>query len=119
VSPGRRQSDANDVGHAPARPRKERAEVERDVSEAYGVPLKIPADADPTVGPVDCPACGSQDVMWGFDVEQTRSSAQVHPMLVDESDDLADTFICRACSAGWIEPNDPSPITWVRPYWRV
>lgn len=31
---------------------------------------------------------------------------------------MADTFICRHCHAGWIEPEGPQPITWVRPYWK-
>jgi hypothetical protein len=30
---------------------------------------------------------------------------------------MADTFICRDCQAGWIEPDQPEQITWVRPYW--
>jgi hypothetical protein len=30
---------------------------------------------------------------------------------------MADSFICRSCDAGWIEPDEAKPITWVRPYW--
>lgn len=36
-----------------------------------------------------------------------------------ETEWMADTFICRDCQAGWIEPDDPAAITWVRPYWIV
>jgi hypothetical protein len=32
---------------------------------------------------------------------------------------MADSYICRACDAGWVEPDDPKPITWARPHWRV
>jgi hypothetical protein len=68
--------------------------------------------------PVTCPACGARDVMWGCDPKQTRERKEIHPLVWHETEWMADSFICRACWAGWIEPDDPAVITWVRPYWR-
>jgi hypothetical protein len=57
--------------------------------------------------------------MWGCDKEQTRSRTQIHPVAWHKTEWMADSFICRDCWAGWIEPDDPEPITWVRPYWQI
>lgn len=57
--------------------------------------------------------------MWGCATEQTRTQDEIHPLVWHESESMADSFICNTCSAGWIEPDDPEAITWVRPYWRV
>lgn len=70
-------------------------------------------------GPKTCPACGSSELMWGFATEQTRTQDEIHPLVWHETEWMADSFICKVCSAGWIEPDDPEPFTWVRPYWRV
>jgi hypothetical protein len=57
--------------------------------------------------------------MWGCDPEQPRERHEIHPLVWHETAWLADSFICQDCNAGWIEPDEPKPITWVRPYWRV
>jgi hypothetical protein len=56
--------------------------------------------------------------MWGCDPEQLRGKDEIHPLVWHETEWLADSFMCRDCHAGWIEPDEPETITWVRPYWR-
>jgi membrane-associated protein len=73
----------------------------------------------PPAGPETCPACGSPRVMWGGDPEMTRTQDEIHPLVSDEHALMAGSFVCRDCDAGWIEPDDPAEITWVRPYWRL
>ena len=40
-------------------------------------------------------------------------------MVWDEDAWMADSYVWFSCSAGWVESDEPEPITWVRPYWRV
>ena len=44
---------------------------------------------------------------------------RIHPLVWHPTEWMADSFVCGACDAGWIEPDDAEPITWVRPYWRA
>ena len=113
--------DENEVGTAPARgrPAVSRADAERALSGVAGKEIKLPANAVATGGPGSCPACGSVNVMWGCDQGQTRPREEIHPLVWHETQWMADSFICRDCHAGWIEPDEPEVITWVRPYWRV
>ena len=57
--------------------------------------------------------------MWGCDSEQEKTREEIHPLVWHDSEWMADSFICRDCQAGWIEPDEPDVITWVRPYWRI
>ena len=111
----------NEVGTAPARGRplvaREKAELE--LSALAGQSIELPSNAVVHAGPDSCPACGSRDVMWGCDARQTRDREEIHPMVWHDDAWMADSFICRTCWAGWIEPDEPDPITWVRPYWRT
>ena len=66
---------------------------------------------------VICPACGSKRIRWGCDPAEMRGRAEIHPLVWHETHWMADSFVCLECEAGWIEPDDPEPITWVRPYW--
>jgi hypothetical protein len=95
-----------------------RALAESQLSTLAGEDIELPQTADVHSGPSTCPACGSNDVMWGCAPEQTRTREEVHPVAWHETEWMADTFICRACWAGWIEPDEAEPIAWVRPYWR-
>ena len=54
-----------------------------------------------------------------MDPRQNRSRDEIHELVWHETEWMADSFVCRECWAGWIEPDDPLPITWVRPYWRL
>ena len=113
--------EANEVGTAPPRGRLvvPHEAAEEDLSKLAGTPVRLPDEAVVTRGPMACPACGSADVAWGCGPEQQRSRDEIHPLVWHETAWMADTFICRKCDAGWIEPDDPEPITWVRPYWRL
>jgi hypothetical protein len=113
--------DANEIGTAPprGRPKLDRADTERTLSKIAGKEIKLPAGAVVTGGPALCPACGSRSLMWGCDSEQKRTREEIHPLVWDDTEWMADSFICRDCQAGWIEPDDPAVITWVRPYWRI
>jgi hypothetical protein len=57
--------------------------------------------------------------MWGCDEEQRRTREEIHPLVWDPTEWMADSFVCRDCHAGWIEPDGLDAVTWVRPYWRV
>jgi hypothetical protein len=84
-----------------------------------GETIRLPEDAVVTGGPTSCPACGSKKLMWGCDPRQTRTREEVHPLVWDEDEWMAESFVCEDCHAGWIEPDEPQEITWVRPYWRL
>ncbi len=112
----------NEVGTSVATGRRKLSakEVVEDLSRVLRRPLPaLPEDAVVYGGPEACPACGSQDVVWGCDDYQELPSDAIHPVAFDEHALMADSFLCRACDAGWIQPDEPAPITWVRPYWRV
>ncbi len=111
----------NEVGQSPprGRPRIPNAQAERDLSRVAGKEIRLGDNMRATGGPRTCPACGSPRIMWGCDQEQTKLREEIHPLVWHETQRLADSFICRDCWAGWIEPDDPEPFTWVRPYWRV
>ena len=114
-------AEVNEIGTAPARgrPKQSRGEVERMLSNLTDRPVHLPENARITSGPSTCPACGAETVMWGCDPTQTRSREEIHPIVWHETEWMADTFICRTCNAGWIEPDEAVAITWVRPYWKV
>lgn len=113
--------DANEVGTAPprGRPRVANEVAQDELSQITGKSVVLPSGTVVHEGPRTCPACGSDQLMWGCDEGQTRDQAEIHPLVWHETEWMADTFICRACDAGWIEPDEPQAITWVRPYWRV
>jgi hypothetical protein len=111
----------NEVGTAPPRGRPEvaRHDAQRQLFDATGQAVQLPENAVVHSGPKTCPACGSSEVEWGCSDYQQRAKEEIHPLVWHETQWMADSFVCRACDAGWIEPDDPRPITWVRPYWRV
>jgi hypothetical protein len=47
-----------------------------------------------------------------------RRRSHLHPDLFSDAAWAADTFLCGACQAGWIEPDRPRPIPWLRPWSR-
>jgi hypothetical protein len=112
---------ANEVGTAEPRGRPviDRKEAEETLSGVAGETVHLPDAAVVTGRPSSCPACGSTDLMWGCDPAQDKSQDQIHPLVWHETEWMADSYICCTCHAGWIEPDDPQPITWVRPYWLV
>jgi len=113
--------DSNVIGRAAGRglPRVPQADAEELLSDLAGHPLRLPEGFVMSGGPKTCPACGSTRVIWGCDPEQTRPRDEIHPVVWDEEALMADSFLCRDCDAGWVEPVSAEPITWVRPYWRV
>ncbi len=104
-TPGRRVVPAPDADHL--------------LTELVGREVSLPDKAVMTSGPDSCPACGARTVMWGCDPGQTLSREEIHPLVWHETAWMADTFICRSCDAGWIQPDGPGQVTWVRPYWRI
>jgi hypothetical protein len=111
----------NEIGTAPprGRPTVPRQDAETQLSQAVGRPIHLPEKAVVSGGPTTCPACGSDEVEWGCSDYVKRTKDEIHPQVWHETEWMADSFVCRACDAGWIEPDDPEAITWVRPYWRV
>jgi hypothetical protein len=111
----------NEVGTAPPRGRPEiaRRDAERQLSDAIGQSVQLPNNAIVHGRPETCPACGAAEIEWGCSDYQHRPKEEIHPLVWHETQWMADSFVCRACDAGWIEPDEPQPITWVRPYWRV
>jgi hypothetical protein len=109
----------NEIGKATARGRRVLAESEAHelLDGLAGKPIDLPEGAVVSAGPDTCPACGSSKVMWGCDPDQSRDREEIHPLVWDDVAWMADTFLCRDCHSGWIEPDAPAPITWVRPYW--
>ncbi len=94
-------------------------EAEAKLSDVAGKPITLPDGATVTGPPETCPACGSRNLIWGCDEAQTRSKDEIHPVVWDGEAWMADSYICRDCDAGWIEPDEAESITWVRPYWVV
>ena len=113
--------DANEIGTAPprGRPKLDRADTERTLSEIAGNEITLPAGAVDTGSPASCPACGSTNLMWGCELRAEKAREEIHPLVWHDTEWMADSFICRDCQAGWIEPDEPDVITWVRPYWRI
>ena len=111
----------NKVGTAAprGRPLVPRQEAEAELAQLAGERIGLPDNAVVHRGPRTCPACGSTEIEWGCSAYQQRTREEIHPLVWHETEWMADSFVCRACHAGWIEPDDPGPITWVRPYWRV
>jgi hypothetical protein len=115
-------NQANEVGTSPPRGRRRvpHEAAEARLTEALGTPARPSDEVTVHDSPATCPACGSSDVLWGCDSShQNRPREEIHPLVWHETERMADSFLCRACDAGWIEPDEPEPITWVRPYWRI
>jgi hypothetical protein len=111
----------NEVGTSAPRGRQvvPAEEAEAKLSEIARTPITLPKGARVTRGPETCPACGSRNVIWGCDSSQRKDREEIHPLVWDEEAWMADSFVCRDCDAGWIEPDEASAITWVRPYWVI
>ena len=103
----------NEIGTAPGRGRElvARDEAERELSAHFGRNVDLPEGAWVDRGPATCPACGSRSLLWACLPEQQRPREEIHPLVWHETQWLADSFICRDCWAGWIEPDDAEPIT--------
>lgn len=112
--------ETNEIGSTPPRRRPSiaKSDAEDHLSDAVGEEVRLPDSAVVSGSPASCPACGSERVMWGCDDRQTRTKDEIHPLVWDADDWMAESFICEACDAGWIERED-APISWVRPYWSV
>lgn len=112
-------AEEHETGTAPPRGRRRmsRAEAEEQLSIATGQTVELPENAVVERGPDTCPACGASEVVWGCSDFNQRTREQIHPFVWHETSWMADSFLCRACDAGWIEPDGPEPITWVRPWW--
>jgi hypothetical protein len=108
---------------ARGRRRLDRREAEQLLAPAVGFDVALPEAAVVTNGPEVCPACGSTEVAWAVLAAEERlrgcGRGDIHPVAWHETEWLADSFVCRACDAGWIEPDGPQPIRWVRPYWVI
>lgn len=111
----------NEVGRASprGRPRIPLNVAEEQLSRLAAAGVVLGPNVSVYRNPETCPACGSKNLMWGCDPEQTRERSGIHPLVWHETEMMADSFICRDCHAGWIEPDAPEVITWVRPYWVV
>lgn len=110
---------ANEIGSSPARgrPMMPIEDAEAALSQIAGKRIELPPNAVARTSPLSCPACGAHQLMWGCDERQTREREEIHPLVWHETAWMADSFICEVCWAGWVEPDDPTVITWVRPYW--
>ncbi|HEY3834579.1 MAG TPA: hypothetical protein VGO03_19965 [Acidimicrobiia bacterium] len=103
------------IGDPRGRPFVPRDQAEASLSKLAGREVKLPEQAVVSKGPTSCPACGSSAVAWAVTFEGLdRENAD--PLIWHETEWLADSFVCPDCNAGWIEPDDPEPINWVRPY---
>ncbi len=89
----------------------------QELSDLAGRRIELSEKVEVLGGPTSCPACGSHEVAWGCSDFNQRTREQIHPLVWHETEWMADSFLCRACGAGWIEPDDPEPIMWVRPWW--
>ncbi len=113
------QTNETGTAEMPGRPVVPTTDADDLLTGLAGREIILPETAVMTMGPESCPACGARTVMWGCDPEQSLSREEIHPLVWHETEWMADTFICRTCDAGWIQPDDPGQITWVRPYWVV
>jgi hypothetical protein len=66
---------SNEIGHGPvrARPSVKKGPVERWLSKRLGRRVRLGPKVVVSGGPTACPACGSENVMWGCDEEQRRT----------------------------------------------
>lgn len=112
---------ANEIGVATARGRPvvPHHEVEQMLSDLSGDRVVLGDNVIAHSSPLSCPACGSSAVIWGCDDRIHQTKEQIHPLVWHATEWMADSFVCGSCWAGWIEPDEPEPITWVRPYWPV
>jgi hypothetical protein len=112
---------SNEVGKAPprGRPTVSTGVAEDELSRIRGKSVALPPGIIVHGAPKTCPACDSPRIMWGCDPEQKLDREDIHPLVWHDTEWMADSFVCRACDAGWIEPDQPETITWVRPYWPV
>lgn len=94
-------------------------EASEVLSAAVGHHIEMPPGVTVSTSPEHCAACGAGDPLHGDDDRQLLEVAQLHPLAANETDGAADSFFCQTCFAGWIEPDEPEPIAWVRPYWRL
>ena len=105
-----------EIGQAPSRQRShDKPGAEQVVSDLLKQEVSLGPDVRVSWGPTLCPRCGSEDIVWFFGIQPQVPLAEVHTALQDRVT-LADTYVCRTCHAGWIEPDQPEPITWVRPF---
>jgi predicted RNA-binding Zn-ribbon protein involved in translation (DUF1610 family) len=86
----------------------------RLLSAALGREILLPETATVIVSPPGCPACGGGPIQRAFLVANGRKA---HPAMWHEIARLADSYVCEECGAGWIERDEHSPMTWVRPCW--
>lgn len=107
------------TGAARGRPTLSKSHAERGLSDAVGHAVELPDNTVIHGSPAECRACGSDQVEWGCSDYRQRTKDEIHPLLWDDEAWMADSFVRRACDAGWIEPDDPEPTTWARPYWLV
>ena len=111
--------DGREFGNSAARgrPRLDREAIDSLMERLASHGMKLPENAVGYEPPSTCPACDSTDLLWGCDDEVHDSQREIHPLVWHETAWMADSYVCRACDAGWIEPDEPEPISWVRPYW--
>lgn len=97
----------------------DRAHASKELSALASEAIELGPNVVVFSSPTTCPACGSSEVTWGCDETVIHGRDRIHPLVWHPTEWMADSFVCGACNAGWIEPDDPEPITWVRPYWRI
>jgi hypothetical protein len=97
------------------RPRIPLPEAGRILSDLTGESVELGPNIVAHGGPTTCPACGSAKIEWAVQLHDVTEE-DVHPLIWHKTEWLADTWVCNVCQAGWIEPDEPAPITWVRPY---
>lgn len=107
------------TGEPRGRPTMSLDEANETLSGAAGRRIKLPQRAVVSTGPETCAACGAAGPMWGDDPRQKLEPPQLHQLTCDSAFGASDSFFCQTCFAGWIEPDDPEPITWVRPHWKL
>jgi hypothetical protein len=109
----------NEIGEGPFRARPVVPDEEaREQLRCLGA-QELPEGLVMTGSPTTCPACGSTAILWGCDDGQPFGQEHIHPLIWNDEQWLADTFMCLECSAGWIEPDEPAVVQWVRPYWKA
>ena len=94
-----------------------RVDLDRQLEALAGGPVSLPDCLRAYEAPSTCPACGSSEILWGCEDAVRREGERIHPVVWHPTEWMADSYLCKACDAGWIEPDEPEPISWVRPYW--
>jgi hypothetical protein len=64
------------------------------LSDLAGKDLRLPERAVMSRGPTTCPACGATNIMWGHAPDQPHPPEECHPLIWNEIDVLAETFMC-------------------------